>query len=92
MLRRPSAYVPIVLSFAALATVLVRIAWVGTAPAPDEGAAAHIWQILMAAQPPAIFLFAFRWLPVAPREAWRVVALQVFAMVAAMLPVFLLKL
>jgi len=90
--RRPSAFLPIVLSLAAIATVLVRIAVVGTAPEPDEGAAAHLWQLLMAAQPPAIFFFAFRWLPRAPREAWPVLALQIGALLAALAPVFLLKL
>jgi len=90
--KRPSAFLPIALSLAALATVFLRIALVGTAREPDEGAAAHIWQLLMAAQPPAIFYFALRWLPRAPREALPVLALQIAATLAALAPVFLLKL
>lgn len=92
MLRRPSAYLPIVLSLAALATVLLRIAFIGTAAEPDEGAAAHIWQLLMACQGPIVLYFALRWLPRAPREALRVLAMQSAAMLAALAPVFLLKL
>jgi hypothetical protein len=90
--RRPSAFLPIALSLAAIAVVLLRIALVGTAPEPDEGAAAHLWQVLMAAQPPAILYFALRWLPRAPREALPVLAMQIAAMLAALAPVFLLKL
>jgi hypothetical protein len=90
--RRPSAFLPIALSLAALVIVILRIAVVGTAPEPDEGSAAHIWQLLMAPQPPAIFYFALRWLPQAPREALPVLALQIAAMLAALAPVFLLKL
>jgi hypothetical protein len=30
----------------------------GTAPQPDEGTAAHIWQILMVAQIPLVMFFA----------------------------------
>jgi len=91
-LRRPSAFLPIALSLAALATVLIRIAFVGTAPEPDEGAAAHVWQLLMACQPPIVLYFALRWVPRAPREALPVLALQIVAILAALAPVFLLKL
>jgi len=90
MLRRPSAFVPVLLSLTALATVVLRIVLVGTAPAPDEGAAAHIWQLLMAAQVPVIGYFAIRWLPESPRPALRVLALQLGAALAALAPVFLL--
>ena len=46
----------------------------------------------MAAQPPAILYFALRWLPRAPREALPILAMQIAAMLAALAPVFLLKL
>lgn len=92
MLRHPSAFLPIVLSLGALATVLLRIALVGTDPEPDEGTAAHIWQLLMACQAPIALYFALRFVPRAPREALPVVGLQLAAMLAALAPVFLLKL
>jgi len=88
--RRPSALIPIAMSLAALATVLARIAIVGTAPEPDEGAAAHIWQLLMAGQVPVIAFYAITWLPRAPRAALQVLAAQAGAALAAMAPVFLL--
>ena len=87
---RPSALIPIGMSLAALATALLRIAIVGTAPEPDEGAAAHIWQLLMAGQVPVIAFYAITWLPRAPKAALQVLAAQFGAALAAMAPVFLL--
>ena len=63
--RKPSAIAPIVMSLFALAIVLVAIAVSGASQlkrAPDEGAAAHSWQILMAGQLPLIGWFALHWL------------------------------
>ena len=90
MLRKPSAFVPVGMSLAALATVLIYVARFGVARQPDEGTAAHLWQLLMAAQVPIIAFFAIRWLPEAPRQALPVLALQVAAALAAAAPVFLL--
>ena|SRR5436190_6087967 len=89
-LKQPSAFVPVVMSLAALGTVLVQIAVAGTAPQSDEGTAAHLWQLLMALQLPVIAYFAIKWLPQAPRQALLVLALQAAAGVAAAAPVFLL--
>jgi hypothetical protein len=90
ILKQPSAFLPVVMSLGAIATVLVHIALHGTAPQADEGAAAHIWQLLMAAQAPIVLFFAIKWLPRSPRQAVPVLALQVGAALAAMAPVFLL--
>jgi len=78
------------MSLAALATVLIVLASHGTAPQADEGAAAHIWQLLMAAQAPIVLYFAIKWVPQSPRQALPILALQVGAALAAMAPVFLL--
>ena len=90
MIKQPSAFMPAVMSLAALATVLLRIVLVGTATEPDEGTAAHIWQLLMALQLPVIALFAIKWLPRTPRQALLVLGLQAGAAVAALAPVFIL--
>jgi hypothetical protein len=89
MLKHPSAFVPIMMSLGALATVLTYLALHGPAPQADEGAAAHIWQLLMAAQMPIVLFFAIRWLPHSPKYAL-VLALQGGTAIAAMAPVFLL--
>lgn len=90
MLKHPSAFLPVAMSLAALATVFIFIALNGTAPQEDEGAAAHIWQLLMAAQVPVVLFFAIKWVPQSPRQAMPILALQVGAALAAMVPVFLL--
>ena len=89
VLKHPSAFLPVAMSLGALATVLMFVALHGTAPQADEGAAAHIWQLLMAAQVPIVLFFAIKWLPRSPRQAVRILGLQVGAALAAMAPVFL---
>ena len=91
MMKRPSALVPVAMSFAALAIVLVHIIMSGAARQADEGTAAHLWQLLMAAQIPIIAFFAIRWLPQSPRSALPVLALQAVAGLAALAPVYLLN-
>jgi hypothetical protein len=92
LLKHPSAFLPLAMSFAALATLVVHLALFGTARETDEGAAAHIWQLLMGGQAPIIAFFAIRWLPQTPKQALPILALQVGAALAAMAPVFLLHL
>jgi len=91
-LKRPTALAPLAMSLAALGVVLVHIAIAGTAREPDEGTAAHLWQLLMAGQIPIIAIFAISWLPRAPRQAMLVLTLQLAAGLAAAAPVFLLGL
>lgn len=91
ILRRPSAFLPVAMSLAALATVLLFLARHGPAPQADEGAAAHLWQLLMAAQLPIILYFAIRWVPQSPRQGLIVLTLQLGAALAALAPVFLLR-
>ena len=83
-LKKPSAFLPLAMSFAALATVLVHVALFGAAREADEGTAAHIWQILMAAQIPIVAFFAIKWLPRTPKQALLVLALQGGAALAAL--------
>jgi hypothetical protein len=91
-LKRPSAFIPLAMSFAALALVLGHIALFGTAREADEGAAAHLWQLLMAGQIPVIAFFAIRWLPRTPTQASIVLGLQALAGLAAAAPVYILQL
>ena len=86
------AWAPIVLAVIALALVISVVTIFGTTPEPDEGAAAHIWQLLMVAQVPLMIIFAFRWLSKRPREAVVVIGLQVLAALGAMAPVAILGL
>jgi len=86
--RRPSAFMPVAMSIAALVTVLYHIAMSGMARETDEGAAAHIWQLLMAGQIPVVAFHAVKWLPRAPGTALQILAVQVIAALAALAPVY----
>jgi hypothetical protein len=80
------------MSLAALMVVGLQIATHGPLREPDEGTAAHVWQLLMAGQVPFIGFFLIRWLPQAPRAAWPVPVLQLAAALAALAPVYFLHL
>jgi len=92
MLKQPSAFLPVAMSFAALATVLAHVVMFGIVREADEGTAAHIFQLLMIAELPIVAFFAVQWLPRIPRPALQVLALQVGAALAALAPVFFLDL
>jgi hypothetical protein len=64
----------------------------GVAREADEGAAAHLWQLLMADQVPVIAFFLVQSLARAPRAAMLTLALQVGAALLAAAPVYLLHL
>ncbi len=89
-MKKPSAFIPLAMSFAALALVLGHAAIFGVVHEADEGAAAHIFQLLMAAQVPVVAFFAIKWLPRAPRQTLLVLALQAGAALAAFAAVFFL--
>ena len=89
-LKHPAAYLPVVMSARALITVLMYLLVNGPAPQPDEGTAAHLWQILMAAQIPIVLFFAIKWFPRSPRSTLSILALQLGAALMAMVPVYLL--
>jgi hypothetical protein len=92
MIKNPSAFIPVAMSLTALALVLGHIAIYGVAREADEGATAHLWQLLMAGQMPVLAFFAIRWLPKAPRPTLGVLALQAGAVLASMAPVFFFNL
>ncbi|MBV8909186.1 MAG: hypothetical protein JOZ89_00350 [Gammaproteobacteria bacterium] len=81
------------MSVLALGVVLGYLALFGTpAVDADEGAAAHLWQLLMALQIPVMAYFACKWLPRAPVRALAILALQAAAALSALAPVYLLGL
>ena len=90
--RKPSDFLPVAMSIAALAVVMVHVVIFGAAREADEGAAAHLWQLLMTAQLPLLVFFAIRWLPRSPKPALAVMALQASAAAAALAPVYFLNL
>jgi glucan phosphoethanolaminetransferase (alkaline phosphatase superfamily) len=92
LIMKPSGFIPVALSLAALALVVGHIAVFGVVREADEGTAAHIFQLLMVAEIPFIVFFAGNWLPRSPKPALQVLTLQAIAGLAALAPVFIFKL
>lgn len=90
--KKPSAFVPMAMSLTALAVVLGSLIKFGVVHESDEGAIAHIYQLLMVGQAPVLGYFLIRWLPRVPRQTLYVLALQIGAALAALAPVYLLGL
>jgi hypothetical protein len=88
MLKQPSAFLPVAMSFAALALLLGHLAIYGIVRGGDEGASAHLFQLLIVAQVPIVAYFSIRWLPKTPKQAIGILALQVGAAILALAPVF----
>lgn len=94
--KQPSGCLPMAMSAAALLVVLGVVAMHGVphvgGPRQDEGAATHIWQLLMISQVPMIAWFALKWRRRAPRLTLGVLGLQIGMVVAAAAPVYFLGL
>ncbi len=92
LMKKPSALLPVAMSFVALAMVVGHVVMYGAVREVDEGAATHIFQLLMAVEVPIVAFFAFRWLPRFPRQALQVLLVQAAAAVAALAAVFFFNL
>src|SRR6266498_1624714 len=79
IVRHPSAFLPMAMSLTALAVLGIAAIFGGLVHEADEGASAHIWQLLMAGQMPVLLFFAIKWLPRAPKQTLYVLGLQVGA-------------
>lgn len=79
LLRQPTAYLPVAMSLGALTMIVWFVAAHGVVHQPDEGAQAHLWQLLVAGQVPLVAYFAFRWLPIARQPAAVVLVVQAAA-------------
>jgi len=85
--KKPSAWSPVIMSIGALVLVGIQITTHDTQPEQDEGALAHVWQLLILGQVPMIGFFVFRWLSAYPRQGAAVLAAQVLAATLALAPV-----
>ena len=99
--RAPSAWIPVALTGGAIALLAgylltgphaPSIVVENGVPRQDEGAVAHLWQLLMLLQVPCVLFFAAWWLPKDPKRALAMLGIQGFAFLAAALPVWLLEL
>ena len=87
LLKQPSAWIPLVMSLAALALLLGYVAIFGVVQHEDEGTPAHLFQLIMLAQLPVMAFFVIRWLPKRPKQSLIVLALQAVAWIIPILAV-----
>jgi hypothetical protein len=91
LIRRPSAFVPVLMSTAAASLVVEFLIRVGRVRQTDEGTEAHLFQLLLVAQLPIIAYFAVTNLPRQPRQSIVVLAVQFIAGVAALSLLYFLE-
>ena len=93
MIRKPSAWIPVVLSLIMLATILgviirMQILHLPIVHEADEGVMAHLFQIWLVLEAFLILFFAVKWLPERPRQAVLVLIIQIIAVFVTCFPVF----
>jgi hypothetical protein len=82
--------IPVAMSLLALMLIAVEVSIHGVRPERDEGALAHLYQLLVVGQIPVISFFVLRWLRQAPLQGLRVVVAQALALAAALVPVHMM--
>jgi len=96
LLKKPSAFLPFLMSVAALALIAGYLALNGMPTKPvaphDEGTAARVFQLLIVLQVPVALVLLLRWLPKEPRKVVIVVASQILAALLAIGSVLILEL
>ena len=93
LFKQPSAWIPLAMSFMALAMILVFVAINGFATSGngDEGTPARIFQLIMLAQLPIAGYFAIKWLPKQPKQSLMVLATQAVAWIIPIVTIMYLE-
>jgi len=91
LLKRPSTLLPFAMSLAMLGLVLASLALHGVSRQADEGAAAHLFQLLLMAQVPVVGYFALRWVPRDPAKGLIVLVAQLVALALPVITVAYLE-
>ena len=91
LFKQPSAWIPLAMSFAALAMILIYVAIFGIVHNQDEGTPAHIFQLIMVTQLPIAGYFAVRWLPKQPKQSLMVLAFQAVAWIIPIVTIIYLE-
>jgi len=92
IIKKPSAWIPIVIPLIFLAYLVIHIAIFGIVREADEGTGAHLFQIWLAVEFFMIVFFAIKWLLRNPKQALIILALQIVAALLPMSVVFFLSL
>jgi len=92
IIKKPSAWLPIVMSLAMLVYMVFYLASYGIVYQKDEGTPAHLFQIWLVLEIFMVSFFAVKWLPRNPKSALMVLVLQIVVALLPMSIVFFLKL
>ena len=84
LLKKPSAWIPILIPLIFFAYLVIYISIFGIVREEDEGVGAHLFQSWLVLEPLLVGFFAVKWLPRAPKQALLILALQI---IAALLPI-----
>ena len=89
LIRKPSAWLPILMSLIVLAIIITDIAVFGVpVRQADEGTGAHLFQIWLVLEAVMVAFFTIKWVPPQPKPALVILILQILAALAACAPVY----
>jgi hypothetical protein len=88
LLKRPTGFLPIAISVAFLVPLSIELLNGTLVRQPDEGTAAHLFQIFIPLQLVVIAWFAVTWLPKRAHCAAPVLGLQGFALLSVLAIVY----
>ena len=88
LLKQPSAWIPITLSLTWVAFWIFHLVMLGVPrPEPDEGTAAHLFQLWLVLETLMVAFFAIKWLPQRPQQALPILILQIALVIVVCAPV-----
>jgi len=91
-LKKPSAWIPLVMSASALLLVAGYVGLFGVQKSSgDESSVARLFQLLLAGQLPIIGYFAIKWFPKHQKEVVRIVVIQTIAAIVPLVTILLLE-
>lgn len=88
LVRKPSGWVPMVLSLGILLMELGFVLLGPPEPQADESVGAHLFQLWLVAEFFLVLFFALKWVPRKPKAALKILAIQSLGVLAGMFPVF----
>ena len=92
LIKKPSAWMPIAISLFLSISIYVGIFTHSILRQTDEGAGAHIFQLLMCLQTIVIIFFIIKYLIKFPKQTAIIFLIQVLAIILAFSPVYLFRL
>ena len=92
ILKKPSAWVPIVLPLIFFVYLVIYISIFGIVRQEDEGTGAHLFQLWLLLEPFMLGFFAFKYFKGARKETLIILAVQIIAAPLPISIVFSLKL